>query len=66
MYVSMFNIKCVHIRGVFRGGARGARAPPSASSPILIKYLGPQDQLLACSMAVLPQYFLIQLVLATC
>ena len=23
-------------RGVFRGGARGARAPPSASSPVLI------------------------------
>ena len=29
-------------------------------------YLGPEDQLLACSTAVLPQYFLTQLVLATC
>ena len=27
-------------------------------------YLGPEDQLLACSTAVLPQYFLTQLVLA--
>ena len=54
-------------RGVFRGGARGARAPPSAQAQYnLIVYLGPQDQLLACSMAVLPKYFLIQLVLATC
>ena len=49
-------------RGVFRG-VLGVLEHPS--SPVLV-YLGVQDQLLACSMAVLAQYFLIQLVLATC
>ena len=32
-WVGMCLLPC---RGVFRGGARGARAPPSASSPVLI------------------------------
>ena len=67
-FVVQSNLKYGEVsRGVFRGGARGARAPPSASSPVLINTW---DHRINCWLVqwlfYLSTSFLIQLVLATC